>query len=488
MLSPFKLNPNAYLNALGINQKISIHLRKEIPIHFQESGKSIPTGIFEGTLLAVDAEHLQIMFQGGRRTIPISNILAVEFAENVSQASQELLDAFKKEHQIGNRSRADFQVRYRELFDRLLLLNPSATLTSVLAATSKRKLLALSEGERCECREELSRLFNSLAQHDIAVTEEDRAAAAAYVNYAACSMPEGFTELLFFALQNSPSASSYYLPLACFLDSLNDGAGSLFWQTQYYNQTIRDMNPPEMSTADKDAWFQYLETAVVMDYLPDVSKQLEILYEKDPAFALESLIYLLLCRNHRSIAGIAYGLWAELRSGLDMTTPNSLCKSAVTRERFLSFFPYLSESFFRHDHYSYYYRYQKSVQLILARLKDKARESGIPGDDIAWCAKALRLCLQEEDSGDSYGIIYDFVPHRGFCRVLGFDFLSYFLHFDEADVKGNNSESLKKIVMARMCSAIPVEEETPVPIVFQKTLSRQRSRWNAITKSYVSSL
>ena len=80
------------------------------------------------------------------------------------------------------------------------------------------------------------------------------------------------------------------------------------------------------------------------------------------------------------------------------------------------------------------------------------------------------------------------MPGQGYCKVLGIDLLSYFMHFDNCTIEdANNTKSIRNKLKKEICSMTAVEDELPVCIEFCRSGGIDSKKNYAITRAELAS-
>ena len=231
------------------------------------------------------------------------------------------------------------------------------------------------------------------------------------------------------------------MPLVCYYQDMADGAGAFYWAGIYYE----DLN---MIYANEGLWWNYLLQTVTFDYYDGIIYQLLDLYDNRPQLAIESLAFLFFAKTDYYKGDLLY---RESRKNPVMSKP-----------QFRVYLNSLKYGSMYGEHYSYYARYDRWVSAILDNdmYTNYTTDSGL------------------------YGFIYDYVPGQGYCKVLGLDLLSYFMHFDDCNVTdANNTKSIRTKLQREICSMSPVEDELPVCVEFCRSGIVNSKRSYAVSRA-----
>lgn len=351
--------------------------------------------------------------------------------------SREAYSWWKKQHNFAINYGYSLGNCYRNIFDKIAENTTNVFLATIFKTYNTKKLITIDYKEENEFLKIVDAILKRLN-----TSCNERNAARALIYLAAKDYAKGLDELIQ-AISNSEDPKRL-LPLICYYQDMSDGAGAFYWASSYYENSI-------LVFEEQDGlWWNYLLQVVSFDYYDDIVNQLLDIYEISPLFAVKSLGFLFFARN-------------DMYKGT-MMIEESTKENIITKEQFYTYLGLLQYGKLYGEHYSYYARYCKWISLILS--------------DEEPLYKSF-----EQDVG-IYGFIYDFVPRQGYCKVLGIDLLSYFMHFDNCTIEdANNTKSIRNKLQKEICSMSSVEDELPVCIEFCRLGGIDSKKNYAITRA-----
>ena len=390
-------------------------------------------GIIKGLSdIAIEIENEQ----GKKSALSWNDILVISTSDDLTEKnSKDAYQWWKQQQNIAVKTRFSLTTCYRSVFDNISRLSSNILISTLFSATNPKKLLLLDSSERKKGLQLANHLANQLKASQI-----EKIAMTALINLAAKEYATGLDQLIDDIAYLDDEHR--LLPLICFYQDMSDSAGAFYWASSYFDNI-------KLITAN-DLWWNYLLQAVSFEYYDELIPQLLHLYDVLPKFAIQSLSFLFFARNDFYKGSILY--------------KESKNKDIISKEQYNVYLYSLHYGRMYGEHYSYYARYKRWVSLIL-------------DDDID---------LYQSYNSDTglNGFVYDFVPYQGYCKVVGLDLLSYFLHFDNCNIMdANNTKSIRSKLQKEICSMSPVEEELPVCIEFCRTGGIDSKRSYAITRA-----
>lgn len=398
----------------------------------------------QGILKGVSEEYIELLLEKEQNTrLRWEEILVVSISDDFWEEpkEQEAYQWWKKQYNYASNSRFSLGVSYRELFDQIAELSGDPIMASLYKITNSKKLYMIDQKDEKRFQKSLDTYLKRMK-----VTDNEVSAARALIYLAAKDYSTGLKELV--EIISDSEDPKKILPLICYYQDMSDGAGAFYWAgTCYDDQNMIDQN--------EGLWWNYLLQAVTFDYYDEVTYQLLDLYDSRPRLALESLAFLFFAKTDYYKGTLMY---REARKD-----------SPMSKAQFRMYLSSLQYGKMYGEHYSYYARYKKWVSVILDEDYDIYRTYNT--DD--------GLC----------GFIYDYVPGQGYCKVVGLDLLSYFLHFDDCNVTdANNTKSIRAKLQREVCSMSPVEDELPVCIEFCRSGAVNSKRSYAVLRAELTSI
>lgn len=245
----------------------------------------------------------------------------------------------------------------------------------------------------------------------------------------------------------------YFLPAIGLYSDMGDGAATFFWAMELFGLLLGDPEgqglgrllaqagpgavdvpggPVWTQCLEQSAyWWAYLRLAVAFDYYEKVLEHIELLYAFAPNLAIRSLAYLFSLKNDGYKSELLY---RESRS----------FGQKLSLERLRTFYPSLSYHITMKDWGSFFYRYYLRMNEILKEGLFRSYEDGV----------------------EMAGYVYEYVNQRDcYCRVLGLDLISYFLHFDNDPV----TNEIRRQCRREMGTLQPVRQEQPIRVCFRSS-------------------
>ncbi len=227
-----------------------------------------------------------------------------------------------------------------------------------------------------------------------------------------------------------------YFTLSFITNQIRDYDQSFYWLERYFmeqyltkeEQCLIKEETGVQITEDNELWWKYLFHTVEFCSYENLGDLLKQIYENDKRLCVRSLSYVLALNNLTVQA--AY-IWGQL-------------------ERMLMIEWEELESVYRHlrsESDNKYHRFLRCVSYI--QEKEQYR-------------------VYEEDE-KLEGLVYDYIPYKGYGYILGFDLIKYFFHSVEVD-----SFTLKNI-RKEICNMSHVSEEKLCQVAFSRTAETKRS-------------
>jgi len=331
------------------------------------------------------------------------------------------------------------------LFSDLASYECPRQLKDILSIKNKSQLknyFFINRAEMALCLEQMDSLLR-LSKH----SAEQCAAARSFVFLLGKDFATALRELLPHVLNGDVD---FFLPTICLYSDMGDGAATFFWAMRYYDKILRTPNDERVATQllwtkqhfdDSPYWWAYLRQAVAFDYFEWVLNHIELLYSSAPNLAIRSLAYLFSLKNDRYKSEFLYR--ESYASG-----------QLLSLEILRTFYTSLSYNVSVKDWNSFFYRYYLRVEKIISE----------------------GLYHSYEDGMEMKGYVYEYVSQREcYCRVVGLDLITYFLHLDNDP----STNEIRKQCRKEMGTLQTVRQELPVRIRF-----RSDREIMAIRKSY----
>ena len=397
-----------------------------------KNGKKI-----EGVISSISDIELRL-FVGKDNSIQLfwDDVLILTAPDDLTEKnSKEAYQWWKQQQNIALKSRFSLTTCYRALFDKIAKLSTNVMMTSLFSAANPKKLLLLNSSECEKCLQ----LEGHIA-HQLKISPIENIASKSLIYLASKEYAVGLDELL-----DEISCSEdddRLLPHICFYQDMADGAGAFYWASSYFDDRKKIF--------ENNLWWNYLLQTVSFEYYDEVIPQLLHIYDISPRFALQSLSFLFFARNDFYKGSLLFNESQKLNS--------------ISKEQYNIYLYSLHYGRMYGEHYSYYARYRRWVSLILDEEIDLYQSYN--------CDTGLN------------GFVYDYVPSQGYCKVVGLDLLSYFLHFDNCNVMdANNTKSIRSKLQKEICSMSSIEDELPVCIEFCRIGGFDLKRSYAITRA-----
>lgn len=404
---------------------------------------------YTGKLIALDRKGLTLLTDDGSESSFLWS--KVSLAEQLDHVPPDVPDAevqaWRKQQQKDLNAGDVFTLLSlcRPLFDRLAVYECPRRLKDILSIRSRRQLKNYFFMDRSEmdiCLEQLDALLRLSRQ-----PEDQRIIARTFIFFLGKDFATALRELLPRVLNGETDC---FLPTICLYSDMGDGVAAFFWAMRYFDRLLR--TPEEMDATARLRWTQkhfenspywwaYLRQAVAFDYFERVLEHIELLYRSAPNLAVRSLAYLFSLKNDKYRGELLY------RESQSFEQPLPL-------ETLRTFYTSLSYHIFVKDWNSFFYRYYLRAEQII--------------HDKHYCSY--------EDGMEMTGYIYEYVSQRDcYCRVLGLDLISYFLHLDNDP----STNEIRRKCHKEMGSLQSVRHELPVRIRF-----RSDREITAMRKSY----
>ncbi len=397
----------------------------------------------KGRLRTVSDKYIELYVNGICQKVLWKDILSLDISNNseFENIIDESLSWWKERRHFATDAKYSLGNCFRNLFDDIAERMTDSILIALFEAKNSKKLIYIDEKEKINYLRLLEPVLNQ-----IKASEVERSAARALIYLAAKDYATGMKELAYKSLGDSTFS---LLPMICFYQDMKDGTAAFYWLSRYYNEPVHIQE-------NDDLWWNYLLQTVSFDYYDDLIPQLLHLYNNSnsKAFAIRSLAFLFFACNDNYKGNFLY-------------TEANKKNSHMSKMQYSKFLISLRYGTSDGEYYTYYARYRRWLEMILDRQSP--------------------LYKSYERNDDIHGFVYEFIPGKGYCMVLGYDLLSYFLHFDDcAEVDANNTRSIKNRLQREICSFSPVHEELPVCLSFSRTDSMNTKKSYAIIRAELS--
>ena len=396
----------------------------------------------KGKLCAVSKEHIILETNNQEKVFDWDRIVILELEKKAATKRSNYMNNASlrswNEYML-EKSNMAFSVRYSlttcydDLFDKIADMAYDIRLSQLFRVKNSRKMYDVIDDAYKD------RYFNILDSviNKIYLNDADprmataKSVARGLVCLAAKDYACGVRELIEL-MQNYRDL----LPLVCFYHDLGDECGCFYWLSIYYDYVLQNASEFKNSFDQENGlWWNYLSQAVSLNYYDRLIPQLLDLFDIDASQAIRSLSFVFYKAN-------------EYNKSITLFYDQNKIGLVLLKDWYEKFFYSLGEGNLYNEHYSRYARYLKCLETII---DNQLYHSYASANDII------------------SGIVYEYVPSRGYCRVLGYDLLSYFLHFDDdSKPNGNSSFNIKKALNREICSLEPVENEFPVSVKFQR--------------------
>lgn len=335
--------------------------------------------------------------------------------------SKEAYQWWKQQQNIASKTKFSLTTCYRSLYDKIAQLSTNVQMLALFSAVNPKKILMLDSAESEKCMQLAGYLANQLK-----VSPIENLAIKSLIYLASKEYAVGIDRLIEdISYSDDPHR---LLPLICFYQDMSDSAGAFYWASSYF-EDINIVTENEKN----NLWWNYLLQAVTFEYYDELIPQLLHIYDISPKFALESLAFLFFARNDFYKGSLLYKEFKK--------------QNVISKEQYNVHLYSLHYGRMYGEHYSYYARYKRWVSFIL--------------DEETYLYQSYDF-----DTGLN-GFVYDYVPSQGYCKVVGLDLLSYFLHFDNCNIMdANNTKSIRSKLQKEICSMSSIEDELPVCIEF----------------------
>uniref|UniRef100_UPI004055BB67 hypothetical protein n=1 Tax=Agathobacter sp. TaxID=2021311 RepID=UPI004055BB67 len=226
-------------------------------------------------------------------------------------------------------------------------------------------------------------------------------------------------------LQNSQDddfISKVYFALSFVTNQIRDYDQSFYWLEKYF------LKKPSAIEETNFLWWRYLFNTVEFCSYENLGILLKHVHKENRKLSLESLGYVLALNN------------LAMQAAHVLSYSNNMIQ--FNWDEIESIYNHL-----RTDTDNKYHRFLKCVKYISSERKYQAFQSN---DNIK-------------------GLVFDYVPYRGYGFILGYDMIKYYFHSSEVD-----SITLKSI-RKEICSMQHVAEEELCRVSFSRTVDSKRS-------------
>ena len=425
-------NKQALLRSAAIGEEVSIEIL---------GGDSVT-----GTLEEISSKGVTIQTETDRRLIPMDQILLLKRKRSGPVAlKQDAGRFFKQAKAVMNTQGLSIPVQYAETFERILPYSTNQALAALFQRRSTRGIPTMNQKTKLAVMAELELVFRRVG----GLEQDEILAARAFVHFAARDYTHGLAELLKVCLPASNQDSLYcLLPLACYCADLRQQPLAHYWLSHFFRYFTPDTDENDRQLIDP-VWLYYLKCAVSRNCYDDLIPKLEALFREHPKTALHSVAFMYFLQN---AFDMGQQLLCEAQSDVRM----------ITEDQFRTYCIPLSSSPFDEEHFGSFYRFRMRMNEILS--------------------SGLYQSYTDNPNADLIGFVYEYIPDSGYCRVLGYDLMIYFWHFDRSlSAGGNQSQYLRNAIEEQMCSMQPVEDEKPVRIRFRATSGKYANQGYTIT-------
>lgn len=215
--------------------------------------------------------------------------------------------------------------------------------------------------------------------------------------------------------------SRVYFALSFITNQVRDYDQSFFWLEKYFGKMQKEI------AEDNFLWWRYLFNTVEFCSYENLGNLLKYVYGKDRMLCIRSLCYVLALNNLSMQAAYVWSFTSN---------------AAVDWEELESIYNHL-----RTEKDNKYHRFLRCVEYISTQKKYQIFETD----------EKLK------------GLVFDYVPYRGYGFILGYDMVKYYFHVSEVD-----SMTLKNI-RREICSISHVSEEELCQVSFARTVDSKRS-------------
>lgn len=223
--------------------------------------------------------------------------------------------------------------------------------------------------------------------------------------------------------ENFLNKRKVYLCLTFVMNQLKDEDQSFYWLEKYFMS-----NMDGLREIGKDSlWWRYLRNTVEFASYERLDKLLEQIFKHDSSLACQSLAYVLALNNANVQASYVRKLIGQ----------PDVCWETVY-SAFLSL---------KSEKDNKYHRFLRCIYYIITKGKYK---------------------YFEKDT-DIKGLVYDYVPHRCYGFILGFDMIKYFFHLERT------SNVTIKNIKDELCSFKDIEEEEICMVTFNRSSECKRA-------------
>lgn len=402
------------------------------------------TGILEG----IDSNGITLRIGDSQQFYPANTILMIDRSypapDVMTSEAHEFLRATDALLQYENLS---IPVQYAQTFSRFIPYSMNMDFIELFQQKRTKNVRKLDQKTKQAMLAELDLVCRRIGD----LPQDEYLAARAFIHFAARDYTKGMQELLQVCLNAADQDSLYcLLPLACYCADLRHRSLALYWLGKFFSYFPPMIDEKQEQLVDS-VWVYYLKSAVAQNYFDELKPLLERLFQEYPKTALISVAYMYLLQHAYDMGRLLLG---AARSELDM----------ITLDRFRMYCLHLSTSPFDEEHYGTFYRFRMRMDEILSK------------------EHPLYTSYADGHNGDLMGFVYEYIPNSGYCRVLGFDTMIYFWHFDNSTYSGSNqTQYLIKTIENQMCSMQPVEDEQAVRIRFRAIDGQYANRGYAVT-------